>query len=198
MAQETAIQPSVYVELAAERRAIAASWVSAVVQSEADKEVASEMIARCRKYQRAVEEARVALVKPINDHVKFINSEAKKLSVPVEKLTSFIVGLVNAFDAQVNAAAIAEEQRRAAESRAQVARNEPPSIAPVVQRASRTVRTESGTTSYVPHWEFNIEDEAKLPRDYLMPNVPAIRTAVNAGIAIPGVKAWQESRPKVR
>lgn len=71
--------------------------------------------------------------------------------------------------------------------------------APVVPQETAPVRTESGTTSYVPVWDFELVKIEDVPHKYLMLDAPAIRNAIKAGIRdIPGIKIFEKMAIRTR
>lgn len=72
-------------------------------------------------------------------------------------------------------------------------------LAPVVVLESQVPRVEGITSRET--WDFVIEDETKLPREYLMPDVKSIRSAVEHQkklCRIPGVRAFPKPGISVR
>ncbi len=65
--------------------------------------------------------------------------------------------------------------------------------APVMPERERVTRTETGSSYQTKRWTFEIVDQEKVPRDYLMVDNEKIRKAVQGGIrSIPGVKIFEK------
>jgi hypothetical protein len=90
-----------------------------------------------------------------------------------------------------------EAERAEAIALAQVAET-PEEIREAVMVAAESVPQNQGTM-YINHWVFEIEDESKIPREFMAPNLSMIGDAVRGSkgrISIPGVKVF--NRPTVR
>lgn len=92
--------------------------------------------------------------------------------------------------AEASAQAAAAEAQRKIDREAKRAGIEPVQLpAPVIPQEAAAVRTETGTTSYVPVWDFEVLDIAAVPAKYLEINAQAVRAAIKAGLRdIPGLK----------
>jgi hypothetical protein len=85
----------------------------------------------------------------------------------------------------------AEEQNRRAKAIAPTPPPMPPPSGARGQMSKASVRME---------WKYDITSEAELPDEYLTktPNRKLIKAHVEAGVAIPGVRAWQEKNVAIR
>lgn len=52
--------------------------------------------------------------------------------------------------------------------------------------------TEMGSFGTVKVWNFEVTDFEELPDAYKLPHLVKIRKVISLGIAIPGVKSWQD------
>lgn len=70
---------------------------------------------------------------------------------------------------------------------------------PVVPQESAPIRTESGTTSFVPVWDFELVRIEDVPHKYLMIDASAIRNAIRSGVRdIPGLKIVEKLNVRTR
>jgi hypothetical protein len=68
-----------------------------------------------------------------------------------------------------------------------------------LQQQEKTVETDSAQVTARLVWDFEIVDESKIPREYLMVNEKAIRAAIKAGVRdIPGVRIFQKEELAVK
>lgn len=174
------------------------------VATEDDNNVAVIMAGTSKKLNRRIEDKRKELVKVPNEYVKAVNGLAKSYQ---DRLTIIETGLkkkISAYQVKVELDRRKQEEAdRQARKELQAKVNaeaaalnvEAPVIAPAVAPELPTVtRTEAGTASQRKEWRFEVTDAAKVPRDYLMVDLSAIRLAVKAGIReIPGVNIYEES-----
>lgn len=67
-----------------------------------------------------------------------------------------------------------------------------------VKQPEKTIRQDSGTVTFREVKDVEIEDESKLPREYLIPDAVKIRKMALAGVEIPGVKVITKKVPSFR
>lgn len=58
-------------------------------------------------------------------------------------------------------------------------------------------RADLGMTGMAKTWKWEVEDIAKVPAEFMVPDGPKILKAVRTGREIPGIKAWQAESLKV-
>jgi len=171
---------------------------------------ATEMLSWIAGAKKRFEEKRKALVKPLNDHVKTINSMFKEYTAPLEAADSTLRGKVLNYRREQERIRQEEEERIRKLAEKEQARLEeqaakkgapppPPMPIPQVQEQARTVRGDLGTVSAKKVWDYEIVDERQIPPEFMMVNEKAIRAAVKAGVRnIPGVKIYQREELAVR
>jgi len=91
----------------------------------------------------------------------------------------------------------AEEDRKATEARGE-APQIPEQIADLAPAVDKTVRTSGGTSTIRKIPYLDIYDEAKLPRQYLIPDRIKITEDVKAGIDVPGARIGYRQEVSVR
>lgn len=102
--------------------------------------------------------------------------------------------------AEAAAQKAAAEAQRKIDREAKRAGIEPVQLpAPVIPQEAEPVRTETGTTSYVPVWDFEVLDIAAVPAKYLEINAQAVRAAIKAGVReIPGLQIIERMQVRTR
>lgn len=149
--------------------------------------------------KKAVESKRQEVVKPINDHVKWLNDQFRAITEPIDTADKTIRGKVSAYRAEQAEAARIEQQRldqiAAQEQAALDAEAErkqvdaPVVVAPVVAAQPKSI----GNMTTRKTWKFTITDPNAVPREYTVINETAIRQAIGRGVReIPGVNIYQE------
>lgn len=191
-----------------------------VKNSEDDKKAVELGLANKSALKR-IESFRLAIVGPLNDHIKNINGIFKKIMEPFERNDSTIKQKRDVYLREQERLRI-EEQRRIDEQhrKEQAALDEarrkeqeklnkkaekkgieapilPPATVlppPPKVEVSQTVRTDIGRSTVRKIMKFEVIDLALVPREYLMPDEKKIGAAVRAKLAtqIPGVKIWEE------
>lgn len=170
---------------------------------------------------KRIEAFRLAIVKPLNDHVKNINGVFEKIMVPFENNDRVIKQKRDVYLREQERLR-AEEQRRIdeqyrkeqaaldearrkeqeklnkkAEKKGVEAPNLPPATVlppPPKVEVKQTVQTDIGRSTVRKIMKFEVIDPNLVPREYLMPDEKKIGAAVRAKLAtsIPGVKIWEE------
>jgi hypothetical protein len=158
------------------------------------------------KVRREIAEAaRLKLVKPLNDHVKMINYEFKKVTAPIDEADAMVRRGMTAYRSS-QTFKDAEARRYEIEDRARVAirAGDTATLADLSEAhaeasiaAPRKVVTDTGETRFRKVWRFEIADLEALPAGYWMPDEKKIKTAVDAGVPVAGVNAWTEDVPIV-
>ena len=166
-------------------------------QGQADE--ANEILIKLNRGLKQIEEKRKTFIDPINQARNEINSSFKKVVDPIkfakDELTSRLMAWREKEQARIRAErekAVREEERRqkikdAHEAKGHKVKEE---ITPVAKPMPFSV---NDTTKIRKDWKHEVENEALVPREYLIVNGPAITAAVRAGVRdIPGVKIYQK------
>lgn len=100
-----------------------------------------------------------------------------------------------------------EQEKREREAAEMFGGDEPAAPTPIAPEATRVVSFSGAMAAGSVRWDFRVTDAAKVPREYLMLNEPAIRAAL-AGlkaqgkkveeVQIPGVEAFEAVRAAIR
>jgi len=166
-------------------------------QGQADE--ANEILTKINHGLKQIEAKRTSFTAPLNQSLKEINASFKKMVEPIkyakDELTSRLMTWRRQEQARIDAErekAVREEERRRKIQEAHAAKGHAvkEDITPVVKPIPFSV---NDTTKVQKRWTHEIEDEALVPREYLIVNGPAITAAVRAGVRdIPGVKIYQK------
>ena len=156
-----------------------------------------------------IEAVRLKLVKPLNDHVKMINTQCKQASVPLNEALDVLDGKMLAYRRLIQAKAdeearkVAEENRKkqeAYEKKLEKAKDpervKPPQLSdPIREAPAKTV----DNTQFSKQTVFEVTDATKVPEKYKAVDPSLIRKdvqyAVKAGtiatLVIPGVRIYE-------
>ncbi|MDY0188923.1 MAG: hypothetical protein RBR16_13485 [Syntrophus sp. (in: bacteria)] len=179
------------------------------VDSEEQSKQAVAIASQAKKLAAEMERERKEFTGPINTFLSKVKAAYDHFTGALTGAEKEIKRLLVGYQARVElerrkaeeaARKEAEELQKKLDAEAKEAGVEAPIVTPAVVAPKPTVtRTEEGTAYEVVTWEFEIEDEAKIPRDYLMADLGKIRQAVKAGIReIPGVKIFEKKEMRVR
>lgn len=183
-----------------------------------DLDTASSLFNDTKRERDAHERARVAEKEPHLQAGRDVDARWKPVLTTLDSAADAIVGKIRRFRDEANRRA-AEEQRRLREQqekeRLRLARQaekaearglpetadalirEAETMQPAIVPSAAPARVAGIQT--VEQWDFEIEDAAKLPRNYLVPDQQAIRRTVQAmkGRAeIPGVRVFRNDQIK--
>lgn len=173
---------------------------SRTIQSTEDLTAATNDLSVISKVKKAIEELRTTkYTKPLNDHLKTINTAFKEFVAPLETADTITRRKVLDYRAELERKRLEEERinhLREEAARAEMALKgevtEPVNLVAVAPVAPTLHRAAGGTMGAANTWKFEVEDFSLLPDDYKVPDMVKIRKVVVAGATIPGVKAWQE------
>lgn len=172
----------------------------AVIDTDEALEKAADLGKFAKMQLTNLDEERKLIVNPLNNVVKHVNARFKTISEPLSEAMDELRAKVNRF-LKLKADAAEEDRRKAAEK----ARKEAEELAAIgdtataqeiVAKAEETrlpaptpARGSYGSVSTAKRLEISVEDESKIPRAYMMPDMTKIKEAVKDGVVIPGVKA---------
>lgn len=175
------------------------------VTTDLDVKPATEDLSIISKLKKAIEDKRKEYLTPLNDHVKTVNAAFKVLTEPLEKADKITRDKILGYRAEV------ERKRREAEdinrAKDELARREAalnqgvitvdttPVIVPTAP--PEHVRTDMGSLGTAKVWRFEVMDFTALPEEYKLPDLVKIGKVIRAGVAIAGVRAWQEESLRV-
>ena len=190
-----------------------ADMAESLVVTEATMNDASDLLAWIATNKKRLEAQRVSLVKPLNDHVKFINGQFKGWMAPLESADQAVRGKVLTYKREQ--ARIADEAKAAEEKRIRaeqallaeeaettgvpLAPAPPPMAATLPSPPAKTTRSALGTTTVKKVWQYEITDPTAVPREYLAVDEKKIAAVVRAGIrSIAGVRIFETEQLAVR
>jgi len=195
-------------EIAKDIEVITAEADTYTIQSPQDVAVATEFLVKVKGRAKRIEELRLFFVKPLNDQVKAINDRFKASLKPLEDVEAKVKRLIGNYTLEQDRIR-REKERELQEAHAkEMAKQEKeadkagtdfvPTVAPSIVRSTPTIKTESGKTTTIKVWKFEIVDAAKVPREYLEVNESLVRKAVQAGAReIAGVRIYEDVQVKV-
>ena len=168
-----------------------------VIKTPEQYEEAADILKEIKGRAKALEETRKRITKPLLTAKKEVDTLFK---APAESLKQAELGIKRGM---VSYTKEAEAKRKELEAKArEMAAKEDASISEV-----REALVEASTQNSTPKvtgvvvkkvTKFEIIDESKLPRHVLKPDQALIRADVKAGIAVPGVRVWQEDEISAR
>lgn len=179
-----------------------------------DLDAASDLFNQTRSARDAHERSRVTEKEPHLEAGRQVDARWKPILTTLDSAATAITGKINAFKREAQRRAEEEQRRLRAEQEKERLRLmkqaeraetkglsqtadalvreaetiQPAVVAPAVPRHVPGLQT-------VERWDFVIEDAGQLPRNYMTPDLTAIRRTVQAlkgKTAIPGVRVYRE------
>jgi len=195
------------ISLEGERDALLKSIAKTTVESEDEKLQASDWLVRVRGFLKTAEERRKALVGPLNDQVKAINSAFSNALISAKEAETNLNRGISDFYLEQQRLQRLEQARldRLAEKRADRAEAKgevppiPEIIAPIAAQPEKTTVTEVGKVTMSQIWKWRLVDINKVPREYFVLDEAKLTKVVRAGIRdIPGIYVYSEPITTVR
>ena len=181
------IVPVEVVQKAESDAALAVQQAEAIqVTTTEQEEQAYTALTQINKAIKTIETKRKEITKPLNDSLKATNTMFKKLSEPFVEADRIIRGKVMDFREQQEEKAQKELERRQKIQAAHEAKgHETHEITqPEPEVAKSTVTTK--------RWTFEVVDEKKVPREYLVVDSVAVNKAIRNGVReIDGLDIFQ-------
>lgn len=198
---------------------IIAEATTIVINSELTSKHANDLLSACKKLFNIAEDRRKFFVKPLQDHVKNINEQFKKMTIPLEEaeriLKEKLLGYIKELQKkEAEADRLRQEKEREANKEKQATINdflgpEEKQVIieekPIVVDDKPKVTIDSGLgKSYTRKvWKWKVIDEGKIPRDYFRLDEKMIDTLLKAHtktikgvsvneLVIPGIEVYQD------
>ena len=174
---------------------IALKTVVSIKQPE-DMAVATSTLSTLNKALDYLTEQKEKLTKPANQILKETRARYKPYETQLENKINEIRSLMTAFQTKQ----IAIQQKKESDLAAKVAagtisiEKAADKLNKLPELVNNTV-TDAGSVKFKPVKKWSIVDLSKLPIEYHLPNESMIRTAMNDGKELPGVKYFVEQIP---
>lgn len=178
---------------------------SVVIKDELSSKYANDLALACKKLIDKAEEKRKFIVGPLNDHIKTINNEFKKITAPLMEGVAILKEKLLRWQQEIRKVKEAEQEEKLAVANDFLGDEAPAEI------EKPKVRVESGMgMSFMRKvWAWKVIDEAKIPRGYLMIDEKKINAMVKAhtknihgvvtnDLSIDGIEIFQKDEVSLR
>lgn len=172
------------------------------VQDQPSADMANNILVKMNAGLKEIENKRKSFTAPLNQSLKEINSTFKAITEPIEAAKATLSQRLMSWRAteqkriqEEQEAARKEEERRRKIQEAHAAKGHQVSetITPVEKPMPFSVQD---TTRTRKQWTYDIVDEMKIPREYLIVDKTLIMRDVSSGVRdIPGVRIYQKEVP---
>ena len=144
------------------------------IKDDTGAETVTDDLTITKDLKKALETLRKSYTVPLNDYLSNINETFKAITIPLTEAQALFDGKLLAWiqykREQAEKLEEIERQKVAlAQAEAEVTGEEPPVFQPVKQEpVSGMTRGGLGTSNTQANWQWEITDESKIPREYLM------------------------------
>ena len=171
-----------------------------VIDDDRSLQAAVSELATLKAYRQRLEDSRTSLVKPLNEHVKFINGRFKETTELIDKIEVFVKKLMSDYRLKQEAARI-EAERAAREAAAAVATTalELEVAQQLEIPVEKTIRTETGAKlTFKKVWLWEVVKFSAVPDIYKMVDDRKVNAEVRSGARdIPGLRIYEEEIPAI-
>lgn len=178
------------------------------VDSDEEEQAGINSLADIKRFMKQVEEARKSQVDPFNKLVKRVNDIFRPIGDGLEKSESIVKDKIKQWRIKKEAIRQEEERKRQLEyqkkiaeeqARAKKEKREAEIIVPPPVVIQTTTRGNDSTAASRKVWKYEIVDESKITRDYLMIDESKIKQMIRAGVReISGVRIFEDFEISVR
>jgi len=169
------------------------SLITLVIHSDEDLAFAAERYNDLKSFGNGIEDTRTKLVKPLNNHVKYINGEFHKVTDKLKELEEIIKQRMIEYRKE-QAAKLGEEQKKIEQSLA----GSPFALSLAKEAPLAQPKTVEGVT-FKTVWGFELADFSLVPDQYKALDSSAIRAAIGSGERqIPGIRIYSEEIPAIK
>lgn len=165
------------------------------VKNEKTEAQAAEVLSKLNKAKDEIIERKEQITKPLNAALKSARELFKPLEVDLDGAIHVVKESMSKYHTEV------EEKRK--KKLAQIAAREEKGTIKTetalrkvgeVGDVKKKVNTDQGEVQYAKVKEYVVEDEKKLPRKYLVPDMGAIKADLKAGKKVPGAKIVEKTQ----
>jgi len=178
------------------------------VDSDEEETMAIDSLADIKRFMKQIEDARKNQVDPFNKLVKRVNDIFRPIGDGLVKSESVIKDKVKQWRIKKEAIRQEEERKRQIEYQKQIAeeqakakkeKREAEIVPPPPTIMQTNVRGTPSTASSRKVWKFEVLDETKIPREYLVLDESKIKAMIKTGTReIAGIKIYEDFEISVR
>ena len=149
------------------------------VTTELESKYANDLAAACKKAIDKVEDRRKFFVKPLNNHIKSINEEFKKITEPLTETLNILKGKM-----LIYCQGVREKEEKDIKERTEIVNGLLGDETPIPEPIKTQVRSSLGMAHTKKVWTWEITDETKIPREFLMIDEKKINAIVRTNTKI--------------
>lgn len=169
------------------------------IESEKDLRGATEILSNLNLNLDRVTAEKEKVTKPLNEALKAERARWKPFETMMESAIGIIRGKMTAYQTEQKRIADAEAAKiaeRVGEGKGKFKFETAVRKIEEVDRPADSITANSGMVDFISVKCFEVMDVTMLPAEFMIPNEVKIRAAMKAGQELPGVKYWEEQRPR--
>ena len=170
------------------------------ITNDEELEEAVSNLSKLKEYRKHLEESRDALVRPLNDHVKFINGKFKETTNSIDKIEMAIKTMMSTYRRKREEEAEEVRKRIAEAAASQNIMEFTNAVAELEEvKQETTVVTSTGAkVTFRKIWTWELLEFVILPDFYKMIDEKVVNQAVRDGERdIPGIRIFQEENAAI-
>lgn len=156
-----------------------------LVKSDEDVVKATEFLVQVKTKIDSLEEERQSYTKPINESLRRLNARFKELTEPLKNAEKIVKEAILSYRA--------ERETKRLEDETKLQKKNGNSNIILQDALPNIIESKSGESRTSVKWVFEVEDEKKVPREYLVVDDTKVNEAIRSGTRkIPGLKIFQK------
>lgn len=166
---------------------------SLTIETQEDYAQAADVVAKLKELGSSIKDTKEAITKPLNESLKNIRTLFKPIEDQFENAEMVVKSKILAYKKKVDEEAREKEAKIAEKvEQGKMKLETAEKKMDAIERVEQTTRGKTGEVQIRKVRKVRITDETKLPRQYLIPDMVAIRKDALAGVAIDGVEVYEE------
>lgn len=166
---------------------------SLTIETQEDYAQAADVVAKLKELGSSIKDTKEAITKPLNESLKNIRTLFKPIEDQFENAEMVVKSKILAYKKKVDEEARAKEAKIAEKlEQGKMKLETAEKKMDAIERVEQTTRGKVGEVQIRKVRKVRITDETKIPRQYLVPDMVAIRKDALAGVPIDGVEVYEE------
>ncbi len=168
------------------------------IVSEATLVQGVEMLSELNKRSKIIKTEKEKITKPLNLALKEERARWKPIEEKIDSAVDTIRDEMRRYQTEMKRKAQEEEvkiAKRVGEGKGHIKLETAVSKIEKLEKPITNVTTGVGSISFRTDRKCEVQDVTKIPFEYLVPNMVAIRQAMKNGVELTGVRYWNEETP---
>lgn len=161
-----------------------------------DMTEAVALLTELNTFKDRIAEEKDKVMRPLLDAISAERKRWKPMETKLDDAISTVRSAVSKYQTKLTAEARLKESKIAARlEKGTLKIDTAVRKMDAIEQPDKKIEVEAGSVKFRTDRKFEVVDITKVPYDYLIPDVPAIRAAMKAGTELPGIRYWDEEVP---